>query len=49
MDRSAWSCVLAEPIATARLEVMHAAPTARGCQVFSKIRVENSAPASGTA
>ena len=41
--------VTAEPIATARLEVRNAAPSARGCQVFSKIRAENSAPASGTA
>ena len=35
----------AEPIATARLDVRNAAPTARGCQVFSVIRTANSAPA----
>ena len=40
---------MAEPTATARLEVRNAAPSALGCQVLSMIRTENNAPASGTA
>ena len=46
LDRS-W--VRAEPVATARAEVSSAAPSTRGCQLFSMIRDENNAPASGTA
>ena len=47
--RTGRSWVTAEPTATARLEVINAAPTARGCQVFSMMRRANNAPPSGTA
>ena len=46
---SGRSCVMSEPIATARLEVISAAPSARGCQLFKMMRTVNNAPASGTA
>jgi hypothetical protein len=41
--------VTTEPTATARLEVISAAPTARGCQLLRMIRTVKSAPATGTA
>ena len=43
---SRW--VTGEATATARLDVINAVPTARGCQVPSSIRAANSAPPSGT-
>ncbi len=40
---------MADPTATARLDVISAAPVARNRQVLSRIRNVKSAPASGTA
>ena len=44
----AASCVTGDATATARLEVISAVPTARGCHVLSMIAVANSAPPTGT-